>query len=284
MGKTLRQDWSREEVEATVADYFEMLGKELKGSAYSKTEHRHRLARLLNSRSHGAIERKHQNISAILIELGFPYIAGYKPLRNYQQLLYEIVTERLENNHDIVKLVESHVDQPARLPEIDDILATLISPPAPVDVYHGVEHVHEQPAWFGVNYFAREAHNRSLGLAGEEFVMRFEKARLIAEGQENLASRIEHISVTKGDGPGFDILSFEKTGRERLIEVKTTAYGPMAPFFVTRNELVISDQRDNVYYLYRIFDFRRQVRLFTKRGSLERTFRLAPTEYLARIG
>ena len=107
MAKLRRQDWSREEVEATIADYFEMLGKELMSVAYSKNEHRHCLASQLNARSDGAIERKHQNISAILIELGFPYIAGYKPLRNYQQLLYEIVSDRLKNSPGLVEIVES---------------------------------------------------------------------------------------------------------------------------------------------------------------------------------
>jgi hypothetical protein len=87
-GETLLpQDWSREEVEATVADYFAMLDQELRGLDYSKTQHRRALSLLVNQRTDAAIERKHQNISAILRELGFPYIFGYKPLPNYQQLL-----------------------------------------------------------------------------------------------------------------------------------------------------------------------------------------------------
>lgn len=42
---------------------------------------------MLNGRSPGAIEFKHANISAILIEIGFPYLDGYKPRGNYQELL-----------------------------------------------------------------------------------------------------------------------------------------------------------------------------------------------------
>lgn len=37
---------------------------------------------LLNGRTAGAIEFKHQNIRAILIEQGFPYIDGYEPCIN----------------------------------------------------------------------------------------------------------------------------------------------------------------------------------------------------------
>ncbi|MGH7967823.1 MAG: DUF3883 domain-containing protein, partial [Limisphaerales bacterium] len=87
--------WSIEEVEAAVADYFAMLAKELRGAAYSKAEHNRQLQKLLSGRGRGSVERKHQNTSAVLIELGFPYIEGYKPLGNYQELLRKVVRERL---------------------------------------------------------------------------------------------------------------------------------------------------------------------------------------------
>jgi Protein NO VEIN, C-terminal len=40
-------------------------------------------------------------------------------------------------------------------------------------------------------------------------------------------------------------------GRERLVEVKTTAYGRETPFFVTRNEVEVSGKQDDQYFLYR---------------------------------
>jgi hypothetical protein len=125
-------DWDHVEVEATVADYFDMLDKELRGLHYNKAEHRRNLAAGLNKRSNGAIERKHQNISAILIELGFPYIDGYKPLRNYQQLLYNVVSDRLDNNRTLIDFVRNQVEQPVGLPDIDDILTALVQPPSGV--------------------------------------------------------------------------------------------------------------------------------------------------------
>jgi hypothetical protein len=66
------EDWSHEEVEATVAAYLTMLEQELRGVAFNKSDSRRLLRETLNDRSDGAIERKHQNISAVLIELGFP--------------------------------------------------------------------------------------------------------------------------------------------------------------------------------------------------------------------
>ena len=97
-----RQPWSREQVEATVADYRTMLLRELRGEPYNKAEHNRNLQRLLAVRSRGAIERKHQNISAVLLyELHLPYIDGYKPLRNVQQLLREAVEEARQHGYEV---------------------------------------------------------------------------------------------------------------------------------------------------------------------------------------
>ena len=74
----MSEAWSHEEVEAAVADYFAMLAKELSGEPYSKADHNRQLQNLLSSRTRGSVERKHQNISAVLIDLGYPYIDGFE--------------------------------------------------------------------------------------------------------------------------------------------------------------------------------------------------------------
>ncbi|MBT4944904.1 MAG: hypothetical protein HON27_01910 [Candidatus Marinimicrobia bacterium] len=70
--------WSLVEVEAIVFDYLDMLEMELKGERYSKIDYNRKLQTQIG-RSKGSIEFKHANISAILIEEGFPYIDGYNP-------------------------------------------------------------------------------------------------------------------------------------------------------------------------------------------------------------
>jgi hypothetical protein len=236
------QDWTREEVEATVADYFDMLDAQETGREYNKTEHRRNLGKLLNKRSEGAIERKHQNISAILIELGLGYIGGYKPLCNYQQLLFETVEDSLRNNRQLIATIAKAVQRPAEVPTVDDILRALVEPPLPQPRSNAYPtFVFDRPIKEPqVNCLALEAANRSLGKAGEQFALRFEVARLVAARRERLAAQVEHVTITRGDGLGYDVLSYETTGQERLIEVKTTAYGPQTPFFVTRNELSVS--------------------------------------------
>ena len=86
-------DWSREEVEATVGDYFAMLRDELAGLPINKADHNERLRRLLRNRSKGSVEFKHANISAVLTLHGYPYIDGYKPRLNFQALLEQVVLE-----------------------------------------------------------------------------------------------------------------------------------------------------------------------------------------------
>lgn len=58
------EDWSEEEVLATVEDYFDMLRAEAAGEPYNKSEHNQALRQLLNGRSKSSVELKHQNISA----------------------------------------------------------------------------------------------------------------------------------------------------------------------------------------------------------------------------
>jgi hypothetical protein len=90
-------DWSPYEVDLIIADYFSMLSEELAGKHYSKTEHRKRLVPLLNNRG-AAVEYKHQNISAVLMKLGLPFIKGYKPLNNYQGLLVQKIIDYVALN------------------------------------------------------------------------------------------------------------------------------------------------------------------------------------------
>lgn len=280
---TDRRNWSRVEVEAIVADYFDMLSQELRGEAYSKTQHRRHLMAVLDRRTDGSIEYKHQNITAALNELGLPGIDGYKPAKNYQDLLLEVVRERLSGEKRLLMIVRDEVERSAEVPAVDDILARLVNPPPRErEKRYRMVRDREEAAPVAANYLLREARNTSLGAAGEEFVLNFERARLLAGKQDRLATRIEHVSKTRGDHEGFDVLSFESDGRERLIEVKTTAFGPLTPFFVSANQVRQSQQRAEQYHVYRVFRFRKDPHLFALQGAIDQNFELEAREFLAR--
>jgi hypothetical protein len=276
-------NWSREEVEAAVADYFDMLSSELHGEAFNKAEHNRNLQRMLVRRSKGSVARKHQNISAILLELGYPYVDGYKPLSNYQELLRSVVVDRLSAADSLQGTVAAAVELPAEaVPSVDDVLSIQVDPPVREGERPLIYEKRHPPApTVRRNYLEVEARNRSLGRAGEELVLRFEHERLWRAGKKKLAERIEHVARTKGDYLGYDILSFEASGQERLIEVKTTAFGALTPFFASRNEVNFSESRDAEYQLYRLYNFRRQPKLFSLGGAISRTCSLVPVQFSA---
>lgn len=128
-----------------------------------------------------------------------------------------------------------------------------------------------------------EKNNKELGQEGEKFIVQQEHERLQSIGRPELAEKIEWTSEVKGDGAGYDILSFEETGEPRYIEVKTTTREIDAPFLITKNEVDFSQSHIQNYYLYRVFNFKDSPRFFILEGNLEEHCQLIPKLFEARI-
>ena len=88
--------WRDDELDAIVADYFVMLASDLAGQPYVKSRHSATLMAQIG-RTHRSVEFKHQNISAVLDELGMPWIPGYKPKRNYQNAIFDAIDRYLSS-------------------------------------------------------------------------------------------------------------------------------------------------------------------------------------------
>lgn len=268
-----------------MADYFAMWFDERAGRPVNKTEHRRLLQPLLQDRTDGAIELKHQNISAILLELGIPFIDGYKPARNYQRLLADVVEARVASDVAIRGSIIEELARPVQVPEETRTVLSLVDTPTALARRRRVREPQYAPTRSvrGVNYLELEARHGDLGRAGEELVLRYERAWLASHGMESLADKVEHVSVTQGDGLGFDVLSFDTDGRERWLEVKTTRYGRYTPFFATRREVDVSHRNPERYRLCRVFNFASQPQFYQVSGSIRRGFDLDPAQYIARI-
>ncbi|WP_417547520.1 DUF3883 domain-containing protein [Marinobacter segnicrescens] len=276
--------WSGDEIAATVADYMKMLTLELSGQHYNKTAHRRSLIEKLDGRSEGAIELKHQNISAVLRDLNCIWIPGYKPRGNYQASLADYVERWINSHPEFDWASQAAVEQPAVVPDEVDYHRLVVDPPA---MSHRTR---ENSATYAPtrqaskrDYVAREARNTALGTAGELLVMRYEEFRLRQAGKTTLAERIEHVSKTQGDGLGYDVLSFDVSGKERFIEVKTTAFAKETPFYASRNEVTFSSEAKDQFHLYRLFEFRRSPRLFSLAGSINDYCDLDPVSYICRF-
>jgi hypothetical protein len=88
----------------------------------------------------------------------------------------------------------------------------------------------------------------------------------------------------EGDGAGYDIQSYKSDGKAKYIEVKTTTGGPNTPFFVTLNELALSQEHAADHYLYRLYLLDRQThrtKYYVVNGVLSGSFTLEPIAFRA---
>ncbi|MDT8321309.1 MAG: DUF3883 domain-containing protein [Xanthomonadales bacterium] len=132
------------------------------------------------------------------------------------------------------------------------------------------------------NFTEREARNKHLGTEGEKLIVQYEKHRLAAAGREDLAAEVEQVSETRGDGLGYDVRSFDPAyEKELFIEVKTTRSGKYQPFFITENERAFSEEYQNQYGLYRVYEFESAPRVFVLPGFVEHHVGLLPENYRA---
>jgi hypothetical protein len=264
--------WNDDELDFIIVDYFRMLQSELNGVNYNKSAHRRSLVNL-TGRTEGSVERKHQNISAVLGELALPTISGYKPLPNFQKSIIDAIERYLTRNPETFALQQSV----AGLGETPNLFIE----PAPIlepAVHKDRELVRLIRKFDPVE---RDFKNRSLGKAGEELVFTFERQQLLAQGRSDLASKVRWISQEDGDGAGYDIRSYSQNGSERLIEVKTTNGIQTTPFYLTRNELSFSKERPKEFRICRLYDFAKKPKMFELIPPIEKLVRLEALSFSA---
>ncbi|RZJ35102.1 MAG: DUF3883 domain-containing protein [Brevundimonas sp.] len=281
-------DWQADELEAIVADYFSMLVDEVAGRSYVKSRHNAALQARIG-RTAGSIERKHMNISAVLRELSLPFIDGYKPFSNYQDALGRTI-ERYLVAHPNILIGETMLPTWARTGELQPAVGFSDAPslfedpgppsPAPPRAPRpaGLERLVRK-----FDPTVRDFRNRALGKAGEALVVDFEQRRLTALERPDLAEKVRWVAQDDGDGAGYDVHSFDRLGNDRLIEVKATNGGRTSPFFITRNELALSEERPDHFRLYRLYDLAKAPRMFRLKPPIPQAVTLEPETWRARV-
>ena len=263
--RSKRTNWSAEENELIVGNYFEMLMEELAGRKFNKTAYAHKIAPYLKARltkdafRKGPFRRKYCNISAVLRALGQPWIEGFNPNENIQldladvvakhleknrYALTRVIVERLENNETPFQGIEMQMPQkPRNMSERETAkMADIVKK---------------------FDVAAKDKYNRDLGYGGEKLVYENEIFCLKKAGLESLAEKVSWISRDVGDGAGYDIESYDFDERKRLIEVKTTNGDGWFPFFVTDNERKVSQEKASQgWCLFRVYDFSKGPKAF----------------------
>jgi len=224
-------------------------------------------------RSNGSIEFKHHNISAVLQQLDLPWINGYKPRAHFQKSIVNAI-ERYLLKHPAAQHPEALAQVFAERPQL------FVEPPPQLELKKDRPEI-VQRLVRKFNPAERDFLNRQLGYKGEEMIFKFEQQRLKQIDRPDLAKKVRWISQEEGDGAGYDILSFDRKGSERFLEVKTRVGSQTAPFYLTRNELSFSKERPQEFRICRLYDFSKIPRMFELAPPLDKFVHLEPLSFEA---
>lgn len=150
-------DWSQDEIDLIVADYFAMRAKSLSGEPFVKARHYEAIV-AQTGRSKGSVERKYRNISAVLERLSLPWLLGYATARNFQGTLLNAVEQYVSVEWHEEPAVQDAQAEAAELvlESLPESLGALTSSSSELErITHKFD-----PA-------VRDAPNRKTGLAGE---------------------------------------------------------------------------------------------------------------------
>lgn len=278
---TAGRAWTAVERAAAIELYLRMLSMHIRGKVPRQTKLFEAFSAEFPARTKKSIGNKIYNISACFAALDLPYLENLTPRFNFQrQLLVDVQRAAAEN----IALFDELAGLPSRRlgsASLDDSSKAVVDPPkltASAKSFMRKARIQRGP----IDYIGREQANAALGLAGEEWVVAYERRRLADAGRADLAKEVRHVSVLDGDGAGFDVRSFDpRSERERLIEVKTTRSGILTPFYLTRNEFEVSKARHDCFSLYRVHCFGDRTRVYWLDGALDKTCDLAAMSFRA---
>ncbi|MEX0769541.1 MAG: DUF3883 domain-containing protein [Balneolaceae bacterium] len=206
--------------------------------------------------------------------IDYPYVPKIGALENITHYfsMCELVKEEIRKDNELLKLHKNRIQEEEYFDSSFNILTQdvlyaiihfevekkttkqgsvsdrLVKTDEPIS--SRTEHVNLRGSF--TNHIERDRENKRIGELGELLVMQYEKERLKKLG---IKKNPIHVSKSKGDGLGYDILSFNEDGEEFFIEVKTTVQGISTPFYITKNELIRSELHSRKFFLYRVFDF-----------------------------
>ena len=121
-------------------------------------------------------------------------------------------------------------------------------------------------------------------LAGENWVVNYERNFLSENGHNELADRVSRISHTS-IWAGYDVLSYELNSYEKYIEVKTTALSKLE-FFLSANELEVAKEMKSRYWIYflsEIYGIPKLVRIQNPSAVVDTRFFLTATNYRVQL-
>ena len=275
--------WNLLELEVLVSGYFEALSKELSGIKLDMEKYLDALVRKLKGRKPDTIKSKSSNISAILVQLGQPYVQSFVPdYRNLESLKNVVLAYLGKYLDEFADAAEGLGGSKEGVSDIVHDWNQIFDSNIPEKSPAIAERPPRQFLARKINFAERENRNRSLGKKGEEFVYDNEREMVRDKFGTKMVNKVKWCSEKNGDGLGYDILSCNpKDGSELYIEVKTTNSGKYTHFFMSANEVAFSKAKASRYRLYRVYNFSAGPRIFQLKGSVKRHVYLSAENYKA---
>lgn len=134
-----------------------------------------------------------------------------------------------------------------------------------------------------IDYLEQQRISQKIGDRGEELVLQNEIEKLTEWGvSDDVLSKVRRVSL-ESDDYGYDILSFDKDGRERYLEVKTTKVNRTDfSFIITKNELEHAKRFGKSYSVVIVFDILNKPRIWYMGNPFieePSKIKLTPTQY-----
>ena len=254
---------------AIVTAYFDQLFKSVTGQIFRRRDVLAGYADQLDKLEKGKLDRYFCQVSALLAELGLPFMTENHPWagasHDLQNALSNYLAENIEKLRNFRRVALHSKEDPPK--EITDSRLFWIAPPDPSSYrYSGVpEKLQNLPD--ALDFLIAETIDHKLHARAIDFVLAYEKARLRESGQSQLAEKIEKID-SRDRETGCDIISFDEDGEARSILVKPTHFGKHFPFIIFNDEIEDLRRGEAEHYIYRPFNLAFEYKLFVLKEGL----------------
>jgi len=249
--ETAGRDWTGAELAVVVGDYVAQLEKTLAGKPVDRATH-DRTVRFVTGKSDMPIMAKQGEISAVLSLIGLPILKDQPPRWSYDEPLLRAVEDALTAKPT---LMAAAVRPDALFAAPSAIALIEAAPPQPLPMDERLVRVIQR-----FDMATRAAEDRFLRGLGAASVVAHEARRLNGHGRPDLAKHVR--LATAGDPEGCDVISFGLDAAPRLLVVKTSLGGEVAPFGLTYAELDLARARPEAFRVRRVYDLLGEARFY----------------------
>lgn len=252
--ESVAREWTGAELAVVVGDYLAQLEKTQAGKPVDRAAH-DRTVRFVTGKSGMPVMAKQGEITAVLSLIGLPVLKDPPPRWTYDALLLQAVEDALTAKPALLAAAV----RPNALFAAPPVVPLIEAPPPqtiPMDV-----RLAEIIRRFDLA--TRSAEDRFLCGLGVASMVAHEARRLTDHGRQDLARGVRPAAA--GDPEGCDVISFGLDATPRLLVVKTTLGGEVAPFGLTSAELDLARARPEAFRVRRVYDLLGEARFYRRK-------------------